>query len=245
MFLRHSAHAKTPAFLYIICMLKRLLLGIFLAGLCACSGGDSVIKKDYNWASFKRVGVIPSKTNPRALAGVEDIFAKHLMRAGFSVVERSKIEYLLSEQKMTLDGIFTAAPDGRKPGEILGVDAVLVVQIMAYNGQKKNIAVFDETNRTEEPVYRKQTVKQKDGTVTESLKQMGTKVSYRNKNTPQLLGYSAQVSVTARLVDAWSGEILWVGSREAEGPSALAALDTAVGGLSSQLISDIRKNTPR
>lgn len=226
-------------------MLKRLLPVILLAGLCACTGGDSVIKRDYNWAAFKRVGVIPSKTNPRALAGVEDIFARHLMLAGFSVVERSKIEYLLSEQKMTLDGVFAAAPDGRKPGEILGVDAVLVVQIMAYNPQKKNIAVFDDSNRTEEPVYRKETLKHKDGTVTESVKQVGSKVSYRNKNTSQLLGYSAQVSVTARLVDAWSGEILWVGSREAEGPSALSALESSAGDLSSRLTSDIRKNSKK
>ena len=219
-----------------------MCLAVILSGLCACAGGDSVIKKDYNWAAFKRVGIIPSKNNPRALAGVEDIFAKPLMRAGLSVVERSKIEYLLSEQKMTLDGVFAGAPDGRKPGEILGVDAVLVVQIMAYNAQKKNMAVFDESNRTEEPVYRKETVTQKDGTVTESVKQVGTKVSYKNKNTPELLGYSAQVSVTARLVDAWNGELLWVGSREAEGPSALAALEDSAGYLSGELISDIRKN---
>ena len=224
-------------------MKKQIFLVVLLAGLCACSGGDSVIKKDYNWAAFKRVGVIPSKINPRALAGVEDIFAKHLMGAGFSVVEREKIEYLLAEQKMTLDGIFSGAPDGRKPGDILGVDAVLIVQIMAFNPNKKNIASFDSTTKTEEPVFRKVKEKNPDGTFTERLKQVGTKVSYKEKSVPQLLGYSAQVAVTARLVDAWTGELLWVGSRDGEGPSVLSAVENSAGYLSSEFASDIHKNS--
>jgi curli biogenesis system outer membrane secretion channel CsgG len=223
-------------------MQKKIFLSVVLAGLCACSGGDSVIKKDYNWAAFKRVGVIPAKTNPRALAGVEDIFAKHLMAAGLSVIERQKIEYLLNEQKMTLDGVFAGAPDGRKPGDILGVDAVLIVQIMAFNPNKKNIATFDNSSKTEEPVFRKVREKNPDGTFTERLKQVGTKVSYRDKNVPELLGYSAQVSVTARLVDAWTGELLWVGSRDGEGPSVLSAVEDSAGYLSSELAKDIRKN---
>jgi hypothetical protein len=222
-------------------MISRALLAIVLAGFCGCSGGDSIIKKDYKWASVRRIGVIPSKNNPKALAGVEDIFARYLMRGGFSVVERSKIEYLLSDQKMTLDGVFTAAPDGKAPGEILGVDAVLIVQIMAFNPSKKNYIVVGRTDRTETPVYRKETTKKPDGTVSESLKQVGARVSYRDKSVSQLSGYSAQVSVTARLVDAWSGEIIWVGSREGDGSSVLSAVENSAGYLSGRLASDIQK----
>jgi curli biogenesis system outer membrane secretion channel CsgG len=224
-------------------MVKKLFLAAILTGFCACAGGDSVIKKDYNWAAFKRVGVIPSKNNPRALAGVEDIFAKHLMRAGLSVIEREKIEYLLSEQKLSMDGIFAGAPDGRKPGDILGVDAILIVQVMAFNPNKKNIASFDKTDKTEEPVFRKEKEKNPDGTYTERLKQVGTKVTYRDKNVPELLGYSAQVSVTARLVDAWTGELLWVGSRNGEGSSVLSAVENSAGYLSSEFASDMKNNS--
>lgn len=224
-------------------MTRELLLAALAAVFCACSGGDSVIKKDYNWAAFKRVGVIPSKNNPKSLAGVEDVFAKHLMRYGFSVVEREKIEYLLSEQKLTLDGVFAGAPDGRKPGDILGVDAVLIVQIMAFNPNRKEMVSFDRTDKTEEPVFRQVREKGPDGKFTEHLKQVGTKVSYRDKNVPQLVGYSAQVSVTARLVDAWTGEVLWAGSREGDGPSVLSAVEDSAGYLSSELASDIRKNS--
>jgi curli biogenesis system outer membrane secretion channel CsgG len=226
-------------------MTKKIFLAVLLAGLCACSGGDSVIKKDYNWAAFKRVGVIPSKNNPRALAGAEDIFSKHLMGAGFSVIERERIEYMLTEQKLSLEGVFSGAPDGRKPGDILGVDAVLIVQIMAFNPNKKNIANFDNSTRTEDPVFRKVREKNPDGTITERVKQVGTKVYYKDKNVPELLGYTAQVSVTARLVDAWTGELLWVGSREGEGPSVLSAVEDSAGYLSTELAKDIKKNAAK
>jgi len=226
-------------------MRRALVLAAALALLCGCAGGDSVIKKDYDWAAFKRVGVIPARENPRALAGVEDVFSKYLMRAGFSVVERSKIEYLLSEQKLSLEGVFAGAPDGRKPGDILGVDAVLIVQVMAFNPSRKNIGVVDETTRTETPVFRRVEEKNPDGTRTERVKRVGTNVSYHDKSVPQVLGYSAQVSVTARLVDAWTGELLWVGTREGEGPSALSAVDDSAGYLSSELASDIKKSAAK
>jgi curli biogenesis system outer membrane secretion channel CsgG len=199
-----------------------------------------VIKKDYPWNRVKRIGIVSFDSRYKQIKGVEDIFAKFLIQEGFDVIERHKIEHILKEQKMSMEGVFV--PSGKADaGQILGVDVLLLGNVVSFVPDKKHVGQFHLTDKTEEPVFKKVTEKNSDGIVTEVIKQIGTKTTYTDKNVEKVLSVYSQIGIVAKLVDIKTGEIIWVNTYNGEGDSPLSALENAVSYLVKILVSDIKK----
>ncbi|MFH1619558.1 MAG: CsgG/HfaB family protein [bacterium] len=222
--------------------------------LCGCAGGGtSVIKKDYDWSRIKRIGVLRFDSRFNNPKGVEDMFAKNLLKRGFSVIERSRLEQIIAEQKLGTQGLLSTE-SVKDLGKILGVDALMMGQVVSFIPESKDVAYVQTRIREEEPVFDKVTEKRTDGALVETLRQVGTKVSFSDSASPHVYTIYAEASLVAKLVDAETGEILWVGSYTNEGVNSLVALEGACDYLVSKFASDLprpvknqgasRKNSP-
>lgn len=82
------------------------------------------------------------------------------------------------------------------------------------------------TRRTESrPVYTQDVMQLPDGSYAAYSRRVGTEYSHSSELTPQAYTINAQVGVIAKLVDVETGEVVWIGSDDAEGASALSAAD--------------------
>jgi|GEM_PF-5237935 len=206
----------------------------------SCASTQSVIDKSYNWKNLKRIAVLPSYKNPKSMEGIDSIFAKYLIKNEFSVVEREKIESVLAEQKMTLAG-FIKGEEKIDPG-VLGVDSVMIVQILYFNPNKKETGYFLKTNRTEEPNLQKTTVKTSDGKTIQKIEEKGVKVKYNNKWEKEVIGEYSEVSITARLIDVKTGEIIWVSSENGNDKTTLEAVENVAESIISSFHKDFKKS---
>jgi curli biogenesis system outer membrane secretion channel CsgG len=206
----------------------------------SCASTRSVINENYNWHSLKHIGVIPSSKNPRSMEGIDSIFDKYLIKNGFSVIERDRLESILSEQKKTLEGLMTGK-DRLDPG-ILGVDAIMVVQVLFFNPNKKDMANFLITDRTETPNFQKVIEKGPNGKPVQKIKENGVKVSYKNKFQNQVISEYSQISITARLLDVNNGEVIWASSEDGRGETPLKAVEEAASSMISSFHKDYQKS---
>ena len=216
---------------------KKLFAAVLASALigAGCSS-PSVIKEGYDLSRIKQIGVLKFESKFPAVSGVEDLFAKHLMLEGFGVVERSMLEQLLKEQRIGLEGLLLPA-SAKAVGGILGVDALMMGQVVSFTPDRKDVSLIITTNKYEEPVFRKVRKRRDDGSYLEVQEQVGTKVRYENVRVPHVYTIYAQVGIVAKLVDVETGEIVWVGSYTNEGINTLIALESTVDFLVGKLVS--------
>lgn len=220
-------------------------LALSLAG---CSH-STALNQNYDLSRVRRIGVLKFESHWASSLGVEDIFAKHLIRRGYSVVERSHLEALLKEQKLGLTGLFGAHPD-KDLGKILGVDALVIGQVTSFSPGRKRVVMATTRETYIEPIFKterrkKKKVKGEDGKKGEDAYykvqvQIGTKTRYVDKEIPTVFSIDAQVGIVAKLVDIETGEIIWIGSTTGEGVNALYAVESAVAYLVRKLRKDWR-----
>ncbi|OGF48759.1 MAG: hypothetical protein A2231_13280 [Candidatus Firestonebacteria bacterium RIFOXYA2_FULL_40_8] len=179
-----------------------LILAVFLAG---CSSQRVATRKDYNFANIKRVAILgfSSHMDYRNSGDVvADGFVLQLMNRGFKVVERNKINSILSEQQLaTMNKLDEETV--KKVGKILGVDAILTGSVIKYIEDKKTVIYYND----------------KDG-------------APASQSNLQL----AEISVSARLFDVETGEIVWSGSDHDSG----FEISDAIFGVAQSLVSSIK-----
>ena len=73
--------------------MRKLLVWLVVLGVAACTP-KTVISPTYDFNKVNRIGIMAFE-NTQALAGVENLFAKYLIAAGFKVVERAQLESIL------------------------------------------------------------------------------------------------------------------------------------------------------
>ena len=172
----------------------------------------TVISRTYDFNQMKRIGIMSFESSWSSLQGVENLFAKYLISAGFKVVERAQLESVLQEHNISVSG-YLSPQTTRQIGKILGVDVLLVGEVTAYTPTRTELTMV-ATRRTESrPVY------------TQEVMQLPDEYSHSSEVTPQEYTINAQVGVIAKLVDVETGEVIWIGSDDAEGSSALSAAD--------------------
>lgn len=209
--------------------------GIF----CGCAS-NSVINSSYDLRKIKRIGVAKFDCRNADIAGVENLFAKYLLENGFSVVERARLEKVLEEQKISVQGYFS--PETAKAiGRVLGVDALLLGEVFSYNPGKEDIAFVETHNVSEEPVYRKELQLQPDGAYAEVIRPAGVKVTKETTKVPHVYTIYTQIGLIAKLVDIETGEIVWVGSYVNEGVNALSAAEVSARYLMKSFHKDWEK----
>jgi len=226
-------------------MIRRLLLLPLIGALCACAS-PTATNKNYDTERIRRVGVLKFEDIQQANLGAEDIFAKHLLRRGYSVVERARLEALLKEQRISATGA-VALSGVKNIGQILGVDALFIGTINSYEPQRKSVVMVNVQRTYTEPVFRKvrkriERSEKEDGPeqYVEVHEQIGQKTRYEDKEVPQLFVVDARVGIVAKLVDVQTGEIIWVGSASREGVNAAMAVESAVDYLVRRLSKDVK-----
>ncbi len=184
----------------------------------------TVISRTYDFNQMQRIGIMSFDSSWSSLQGVENLFAKYLINAGFKVVERAQLESVLKEHNISVSG-YLSPQTTQEIGKILGVEVLLMGEVTAYTPTRKELALVS-TRRTESrPVYTQDVMQLPDGTYAAYSRRVGTEYSHSSEVTPQEYTINAQVGVIAKLVDVETGEVVWIGSDDAEGSSALSAAD--------------------
>lgn len=210
------------------------LLAVFLLSGCMAATGMS---RRYDFNRIQRLGILKFNTNNELPAGVEDIFAKYLLRRGFTVIERSQLERILDEQKLNMSGALDQETL-KQIGKVLGVDALVLGSVTSYYPERREVILIRTRNRYEEPVFKKVKREQKNGTYIEVEEQVGAEVRYEDTQIPQVQTMEAQVGLVVKLVDVSSGEIIWVGSYTNEGINTHLAIEATASYLVKKLSHD-------
>ncbi|MFA6582903.1 MAG: CsgG/HfaB family protein [Elusimicrobiaceae bacterium] len=216
--------------------MKKLFLLSLLAFTSGCMPA-TVVSPGYDLKKINRIGILRFDSGSSGIKGAENIFAKYLISNGFTVVDRSRIDKVVEEQQISVQG-YLSPSTAKRLGRILGVDALFIGEVFSYTPEKKDVSMVETEHTTEEPVYTSETTRQPDGSFSESIRRSGTKVTHEKRSDPQVYMIYAQVGITCKLVDAETAQIIWVGTYTDEGINAMTAVEASGAYLISQLRRD-------
>lgn len=191
--------------------------------LAGCLVPDAV-DRSYDQTRVRRIGVLSFDYGRHERFGAEDIFAKHLLSRGYQVVERARLEAVMREQNLSQTGLLSPGT-AKGVGRVLGVDALLLGQVTAYEAERKTLVMVDSLATREEPVFEKVKEKQPDGKTLEVTRQIGKKVTEERRQIPFMLPVDAEVGLAVKLVDVETGEVVWVGTETSQGVNGPLAAD--------------------
>lgn len=215
--------------------MKKLLA---LAGICclaACTP-KTVISPSYDFNQLNRIGVMAFDNSWADLNGVENLFAKYFIQAGFKVIERAQLESILREHHIAVSG-YLDPNTTREIGRILGVDALLIGEVSSYSPARTELTMTSSHKSESRPVMQQEVMQMPDGSYVAYTRQVGTHNSYQAETKPVEYTINAKVSVIAKLVDVQTAEIIWIGSDTEESSRALDAADY----LARQLVKSFSK----
>ena len=213
-----------------------------MAGLLSFGGCSlkSVISPSYDFNQIERIGVMSFANSQTAVQGVENLFAKYLIQAGYKVVERAQLESILREHNISVSG-FLSPETTREIGRILGVDVLLIGEVSSYSPARTEMAMMSSRRTESRPIVRQEVMQMPDGTYVGYMRNVGTQVSHSSDVRPTQYTINAQVGMIAKLVDVETAEIVWIGSDEQEGASALDAADYIARRLVKSFTKEISK----
>ena len=212
---------------------------VCLLGFGGCTP-KTVISQTYDFNQMNRIGVMGFTNSWPAMQGVENLFAKYLINAGYKVVERAQLESVLREHHISVSG-YLSPETTREIGRILGVDVLLIGEVSSYTPARTELTMT-ATRRTESrPVYTQDVMQLPDGTYVGYTRQVGTQYSHSTDVHPTEYTINAQVGIIAKLVDVETAEIVWIGSDEASSSSALDAADYIARALVKSFTKELTK----
>ncbi len=200
----------------------------------------SVISRTYDFNRMNRIGIMGFTNTWSAVQGVENLFAKYLINAGFKVVERAQLESVLNEHHISVSG-YLSPETTREIGRILGVDVLLIGEVSSYTPARTELTLTS-THRTEaRPVYAQDVMQLPDGTYVGYTRNVGTRYSHSTDVRPTEYTINAQVGIIAKLVDVETAEIVWIGSADESSSSALDAADYIARALVKSFTKELAK----
>ncbi len=200
--------------------MKKALLAL-LAGIClgACAS-NTVISPTYDFSQVNRIGIMAFSNSWTDLNGVENLFAKYLIRYGFKVVERAQLESILREHNISVSGYLDPATT-REIGRILGVDVLLIGEVSSYTPARTELTMTASRRSESRPIIRQDVMRMPDGSYVGYQRPMGTQFSNSVDVRPTEYTINAKVAIIAKLVDVETAEIVWIGSDSTESSRAL------------------------
>ena len=216
-------------------MKKYLLACVCLLGCLACTP-KTVLSPTYNFDRMNRIGIMAFSNAWADLNGVENLFAKYFIQAGFNVVERAQLESVLREHNLSVSGYLDPATT-REIGRILGVDVLLIGEVSSYSPARTELTLSTSRRSESRPIFKQEVMQMPDGTYVSYTRQVGTEVSRLSETKPTEYTINAKVAVVAKLVDVETAEIVWIGSDTEESARALDAADY----LARQLVKSFSK----
>ena len=204
-------------------MKKLLAIGLLIGGMIGCTP-KTVISPTYSFDKINRIGIMAFENAQPSLQGVENLFAKYLIGAGFKVVERAQLESILREHHIAVSG-YLAPETTREIGRILGVDVLLVGEVSSYTPARTELTMTSSRHHESRPVMTQDVMKMPDGTYVGYTRPTGTQVSQSYEMRPMEYTINAEVGIIAKLVDVETAEIVWIGSADDTSARALDAAD--------------------
>ncbi|HUT28177.1 MAG TPA: CsgG/HfaB family protein [Sedimentisphaerales bacterium] len=109
-----------------------LAAAVVLAG--GCSSGESYHRVGYDFSTLNRVAIGEVAGGPQgelAKNQIGDFFVGQLLKKGYAPVERAQVQAILKEQEFQASDL-TSPENVARAGQILNVDAILVVNIPKF-----------------------------------------------------------------------------------------------------------------
>jgi curli biogenesis system outer membrane secretion channel CsgG len=189
------------------------LILVFVSGCVT----NMAVKPGYDFSKVRRIAVINFDGEQGGAAA--DIFILELMRKGFDVAERSKLESVLKEQDLGISG--RVEPSTAKSiGKIFGVDAIITGSIVQYLPAQKRTVFFSLGDTV--------------------VITPGLYVVERGDNYVIYMT-DAEIGISARMIDVETGSIVWVASESYRGFST----DSTFQGVILSLVDSLRSVFPK
>ena len=228
-------------------MIARVFAVLFAAAaLGACAGVKSSVSRGFDFSRLKRVAVIDFADDPR-LAGsgetVASAFELSLVRAGYDVVEPDRVGDVLRDLKLSSGEL--NAKDAAAAGRMLKVDALVEGRITALVLPREVVVaatVVTGTSMDEEATrgtnnYHR--VRGSDGTLLDVKNEDYTTI---RTHVDKLESAQARgrLGVSARMVDAGTGAVLWSGSEILDSES----IDDAARDAAEDILHAVKRTWP-
>ena len=204
--------------------MKRVALTLLVGLLLGACTPKTVLSPTYDFGQLNRIGVMAFSNSWLDLNGVENLFAKYLIRDGFKVVERAQLESLLKEHNISVSG-YLAPETTRQIGRILGVDVLLIGEVSSYTPAHTELTMTTSRRSESRPIMSQDVMRMPDGTYVGYTRPVGTQVSNSVDVRPTEYTINAKVAIIAKLVDVETAEIVWIGSDSEESSRPLDAAD--------------------
>ncbi|MDH7599750.1 MAG: CsgG/HfaB family protein [Sedimentisphaerales bacterium] len=114
------------------------LTAALMAAGCSSERAESVAGVDADLSKYDSVAIVDisgAVYGDAVKNQISDFFAMELMRKGYRVVERARVQKLLEEQKFQASDL-TSNEGAARAGRILNVPAVLMVSIPKYENER-------------------------------------------------------------------------------------------------------------
>ncbi len=216
--------------------MKNWALAILTALLLSACTPKTVLSPTYDFNQVNRIGIMAFSNSWADLNGVENLFAKYLIRDGFKVVERARLESILQEHNISVSGYLDPTTT-REIGRILGVDVLLVGEVSSYSPARTELTMTASQHRETRPVLQQDVMRMPDGSYVGYMRPAGAQVSQSMQVRPTQYTINAKVALIAKLVDVETAEIVWIGSDSQESSNPLDAADY----LAKQLVKSFSK----
>ncbi len=199
------------------------ILAACLFVLAGCTP-KTVISQSYDFDNMERIGIMAFNSPWQEMQGVENLFAKYLLKNGFRVVERARLESVLHEHNISVSG-YLSPQTTREIGRILGVDVLLIGEVSTYTPARTELTLTASRKTQSKPVYTQDTVRLPDGSYAGIIRNVGTEVSRTAEVHPTEYTIRGRVALIAKMVDVETAEIIWIGSADDSSSSTLDSAD--------------------
>ncbi|MBI4346305.1 MAG: hypothetical protein HY553_05595 [Elusimicrobia bacterium] len=204
-----------------------------------------VLKPTADFSKIERVAVLGFDDFPRQRGSgalVSSIFEKRLLAAGYSVVERRRVDDLLSEQKLSVSGAVDPKL-ARKLGRVLGVDALILGSVTDFQKAVHEHYTVPVSDVRKEPIIKRVVRRKKvddQWVETEEDQIIGHNTIRTTREETHTRTIQPVVGVAVRMVDVDTGEVLWVGSTS---HTALAT-DEAAEDVATDILDSVKHTWP-
>lgn len=190
--------------------MKKWLIGLIYLAIVSSSAYafvDFHLNPKADLSKYKKIAVFDFNDASGALGSgnvIADLITAELMRKGYGVVERSRIETILNEQKMRISGIIDEST-AIEIGKILEVDAIVTGALSQYNVYTTSQPRYEYVEQPREQLSQGAAFAHLVMRYTPPKKY---KKVYRGTETV----YNSVVGVTVKMIDIETASTVWQGS---------------------------------
>ncbi len=230
-----------------------LLLIVSIAG---CAHSSVIRQANYDFKKIQRVALMKFPDFPGVPGSgevVTSLFEQSLLTAGYQIVERRHIESVLKESYLGSTGAIDSS-NALEIGKLLNANALILGSITTYTPEKRGVNWVDIVDEKQTPIthiesqqeLRPYTIQSSTSNPPQHAERwvtvekqvvIGYTKDRKVSKAPQYYSLEAEVGFAARMVDAQTGEILWVASSSEEGLNIQVATQL----LSNRLVKSIIK----